>query len=1064
MLRPTSRDDGLRLLFEELERRILLSADAAPGLLEPPLLAEFEAPAADHELLDDRPDAAAALTPRREVVFVDAGIADHEALRHEIETHGPAWLEVVVLEAGSDGIERIAETLGRHQELTGVHVYSHGSEDGLRLGSAWLGSDSLDGYAATLASWGDALAPGADLLLYGCNLAQGDAGLALLASLAELTGADVGASADATGSAALGGDWELEHRTGELETASLGAAEPAWSGLLASEPALWVSTAGDVTGSGSPDLAAWSGGAAVQIGPTDLGFGVGSSSGTLASEFDLDVFAGGETPGLSALHYVGRDLTLGGAGGFELREGDLILSTASSSKITLSSTSSLDVKSRDLFVFRPDTAGDYSSGSFLMLLEAPTPRDARSFTLVEQDTAFGDVTLRAGDLLFSSKAGNAQNQILLFRATGTSGGALQGTTQVLLDGSDAGLGSFDQQIEGLELLETETAIGNVRLPAGTLLLAFEEAASVGSNGVSVGPHDVVRLDVTRTTLGSGAGSGEATASAFLEGSGVHLDAPEEALDALAIVAVEVQAQTGPKLTLSSSPLDYRENDAATPIDASATLEAGPSPDFDGGTLVVDFLANGTPSDRLWIQAGGALGISGSDVLYDFGAGSVVIGSLSGGGDGATPLVVVFNADASPEAVEAVVRRVSYENVSENPASDARVVRFGVTDACGSSDTAIMPLRVTAVNDAPTHAVPGDQSVDADASLVFSAANGNTLSLADVDASSLEVTLTTWNGALTLSDTTGLVFSEGSGSGDTRMTFRGSTAAVNAALDGLRFDPEAGFDGDTSLSIVSNDLGQTGAGGAQGASSLVGIQVVAAPEPPPPPDPDPDPPADPPTDPDADAEPGDDAEEQGDPGDDDSGERPAPGPGAETLTTPPTRSPDASEPFPTPDAEGAELLSGPEVQEPEVPETGLVPPGVAEDPEEEDEEPRRPQPRFAPGLSSPLAEEALDAVRRELRDEAEQLEVEPTFAWTMARGVAVVFSTSLLGALARAGSLLAMTLSSLPIWLRFDPLAILALSDTERKRRKEELREAQQDEDASGREVGRLLDESDTGSA
>ena len=52
----------------------------------------------------------------------------------------------------------------------------------------------------------------------------------------------------------------------------------------------------------------------------------------------------------------------------------------------------------------------------------------------------------------------------------------------------------------------------------------------------------------------------------------------------------------------------------------------------------------------------------------------------------------------------------------------------------------------------------------DGSLVFSSANGNLVSINDVDAgaASVRVTLTVTNGVLTLSGTTGLSFSTGDG--------------------------------------------------------------------------------------------------------------------------------------------------------------------------------------------------------------------------------------------------------------------------------------------------------------
>ena len=60
------------------------------------------------------------------------------------------------------------------------------------------------------------------------------------------------------------------------------------------------------------------------------------------------------------------------------------------------------------------------------------------------------------------------------------------------------------------------------------------------------------------------------------------------------------------------------------------------------------------------------------------------------------------------------------------------------------------ITVNAVNDAPVNTVPGPQSVNEDTALVFSAGNGNQISISDVDAgaSSVQVTLTATNGAIT----------------------------------------------------------------------------------------------------------------------------------------------------------------------------------------------------------------------------------------------------------------------------------------------------------------------------
>ena len=71
----------------------------------------------------------------------------------------------------------------------------------------------------------------ADRLLYGCDVAQGERGQAFIEQLAAATGADVAASNDPTGAAALGGDWVLESRAGEtVQTLALTAEQ--WQDLL----------------------------------------------------------------------------------------------------------------------------------------------------------------------------------------------------------------------------------------------------------------------------------------------------------------------------------------------------------------------------------------------------------------------------------------------------------------------------------------------------------------------------------------------------------------------------------------------------------------------------------------------------------------------------------------------------------------------------------------------------------------------------------------------------------------------------------------------------------------
>jgi hypothetical protein len=64
-----------------------------------------------------------------------------------------------------------------------------------------------------------------------------------------------------------------------------------------------------------------------------------------------------------------------------------------------------------------------------------------------------------------------------------------------------------------------------------------------------------------------------------------------------------------------------------------------------------------------------------------------------------------------------------------------------------------------------------------------------------------------------------------------MTFSGSIAALNAALDGLAFAPTADYAGSASIQIVTNDQGNTGPGGAKTDTDTLAITVNAVNDPP-----------------------------------------------------------------------------------------------------------------------------------------------------------------------------------------------------------------------------------------
>ncbi|MBD2112399.1 MULTISPECIES: DUF4347 domain-containing protein [Cyanophyceae] len=146
------------------------------------------------------------------IVFVDDSIANADVL---LKGLNPS-LDVVFLDSARDGIDQITEALRSYSGLDSIHLLSHGEAGGLTLGATALNANTLDSYGSQLNQWGRSLSDGADLLLYGCNVGFGLSGFDFVDRLSQITGADVAASDNITGSL---GDWDFELVTGSIETA-----------------------------------------------------------------------------------------------------------------------------------------------------------------------------------------------------------------------------------------------------------------------------------------------------------------------------------------------------------------------------------------------------------------------------------------------------------------------------------------------------------------------------------------------------------------------------------------------------------------------------------------------------------------------------------------------------------------------------------------------------------------------------------------------------------------------------------------------------------------------------
>ncbi|MEK7722250.1 MAG: DUF4347 domain-containing protein, partial [Elusimicrobiota bacterium] len=152
--------------------------------------------------------------PKQSVLFIDSGVADYQTL---IDGAKPGT-EVHMLDAGQDGLAQMTQTLNGRHGIDAIHIISHGAAGKLLIGSTPLTRANLQDYSAELAAIGNALAPDGDILLYGCHVGAGARGIAFVAALADATGANVAASRNPTGAAALGGDWQLEIHAGTVRS------------------------------------------------------------------------------------------------------------------------------------------------------------------------------------------------------------------------------------------------------------------------------------------------------------------------------------------------------------------------------------------------------------------------------------------------------------------------------------------------------------------------------------------------------------------------------------------------------------------------------------------------------------------------------------------------------------------------------------------------------------------------------------------------------------------------------------------------------------------------------
>ncbi len=182
------------------------------------------------------------------------------------------------------------------------------------------------------------------------------------------------------------------------------------------------------------------------------------------------------------------------------------------------------------------------------------------------------------------------------------------------------------------------------------------------------------------------------------------------------------------------------------------------------------------------------------------------GTVTAGGFSGSEITL----NGSPTEVSSQLAALTFKPAPDynGPASiTVHTVETATADQLGADAT--IAITVTAVDDAPVVTVPTSVTTSEDTSLSFT--DTNLISVTDIEADHLTVTLTATNGTVTA----------GSESGPS-ITLEGTPSEVSAQLASLSFAPTANYNGPASITVHTVETG----GDHLGADGIISITVAA----------------------------------------------------------------------------------------------------------------------------------------------------------------------------------------------------------------------------------------------
>jgi VCBS repeat-containing protein len=831
------------------------SADMRPAERASPIDPQVEIP--PREALSSLAGIASS-SAQTEILFIDGAVEDPTTLMSGIR----AGVEVVFLDSKRDGVEQIAAALADRNNISAVHIISHGNEGELSLGTSTLNLQTMAGqYASQLTNLRNALTDEADILIYGCDFASGENGRLAAQFLGALTGADITASDDMTGHENLGGDWDLEVIAGggiEARIAFDRSAISDWAHVL---PGLTVPSVSTITGQ-ITDVFQLNGVATnittfgsntrvIQLTP-DLNAQVGSAWSKVTLDLtqnfaiDIDIFLGVNNTGADGIGFAlhadprGTSATGTAGGGLGVRGIDNAVAIEFDTYNNgTSPTAFKDIADDHISIFRAGTGN----------LETILSNGGTVQSL-------GDV--EDGKWYDCKISWNAATNTLNYAFDGPSGivssSAVINPAVYFAGATDVYFG-FAGSTGGSKNLQMVSF--NDILPSFRPSLDLDGNNSSGSTGrnytgsftegggsVRIADTDLTLVDVDTATLD---GMTIRLTNAQL-GDVLSLSA---ALPSGIASAIDTSIPGEIRLNLSGSATlaNYRtaldlvrfNNTSDTPVATQRVIEVVaqnsisitslPTYSYINITSINDAPINTVPVGWSGLEDSSGIALTGLSIAdADAGAGNMSItlsvpsGSLTASNAGGvtvtgsgTGSLVLTGTLTNLNTYLASASRPNFLPAANQTSS---VILTMVTNDNGNgggaaaTDSDTVTITLTPVNDAPVNMLPATFGAESAATITLSG-----ISIADIDAASGNITVTlsvpVSGGSLNLSTSVpgGVTAGQVTGNNSRSITVTAPLAAINATLantNGLRYTAPAAT-GNYTLTVATQDLGNTGGG-------------------------------------------------------------------------------------------------------------------------------------------------------------------------------------------------------------------------------------------------------------